>query len=148
MRQKVCVSSPWVSTHRDLAPDAVKPSQTLVALNGLVTLVTLGGAVPLHPEMVHHLRRGDMGGGDGEEEEVTAVVCRKTKTWVRAGRRTIRVSGNMFGEETTKEIRKTVVFPSLIIKINRQTEQIQRKLEGKKDEGRNNGQEKASRENK
>ena len=67
MRQKVCVSSPWVSTHRDLAPDAVKPSQTLVALNGLVTLVTLGGAVPLHPEMVHHLRRGDMGGGDGEE---------------------------------------------------------------------------------
>ena len=62
MRQKVCVSSPWVSTHRDLAPDAVKPSQTLVALNGLVTLVTLGGAVPLHPEMVHHLRRGDMGG--------------------------------------------------------------------------------------
>ena len=66
MRQKVCVSSPWVSTHRDLAPDAVKPSQTLVALNGLVTLVTLGGAVPLHPEMVHHLRRGD--GGEGEME--------------------------------------------------------------------------------
>lgn len=41
--------------YRDLAPHTVKPSQTLVTLNGFVTLVTLGRAVSLHPEMVHHL---------------------------------------------------------------------------------------------
>lgn len=47
--------SPGGGVYRDLAPHTVKPSQTLVTLNGFVTLVTLGRAVSLHPEMVHHL---------------------------------------------------------------------------------------------
>lgn len=50
------------SPYRDLTPHTVKPSQALVTLNGFVTLVTLGGAVPFHPEMMHYLRRE---GGDG-----------------------------------------------------------------------------------
>lgn len=44
--------------YRDLTPHTVEPSQALVTLNGFVTLVTLGGAVPLHPEMMHYLQRG------------------------------------------------------------------------------------------
>lgn len=46
-----------VATYRDLTPHTVKPSQALVTLNGFVTLVTLGGAVPFHPEMMHYLQR-------------------------------------------------------------------------------------------
>lgn len=44
--------------YRDLTPHTVEPSQALVTLNGFVTLVTLGGAVPFHPEMMHYLQRG------------------------------------------------------------------------------------------
>lgn len=50
-------ASPRVAAYRDLTPHAVEPSQALVTLNGFVTLVTLGGAVAFHPEMMHYLWR-------------------------------------------------------------------------------------------
>lgn len=50
-------ASPREASYRDLTPHTVEPSQALVTLNGFVTLVTLGGAVPLHPEMMHDLWR-------------------------------------------------------------------------------------------
>lgn len=63
------VASPWVAaSYRDLTPDAVQPSQALVTLNGFVTLVTLGGAVPFHPEMMHYLWR-DRGRGSGGRQQ-------------------------------------------------------------------------------
>lgn len=40
-----------------MTPHTVEPSQALVTLNGFVTLVTLGGAVPFYPEMMHYLWR-------------------------------------------------------------------------------------------
>lgn len=46
------------AAHRDLTPHAVEPSQALITLDGFVALVALGGAVPLHPEVVHDLQRG------------------------------------------------------------------------------------------
>lgn len=39
----------------------MEPSQALVTLDGLVTLVTLGGTVPFHPEMMHYLQEGREG---------------------------------------------------------------------------------------
>lgn len=65
-------ASPRVAAYRDLTPHTVEPSQALVTLNGFVTLVTLGGAVPFHPEMMHYLRReGRDGtrGGKGSEKK-------------------------------------------------------------------------------
>lgn len=50
-------ASPRVAAYRDLTPHTVEASQALVTLNGFVTLVALGGAVPFHPEMMHYLRR-------------------------------------------------------------------------------------------
>lgn len=55
--------------HRDLTPHAVEPSQALVTLDGFVALVAPGGAVPLHPEVVHDLQRGRSCGLTGEREE-------------------------------------------------------------------------------
>lgn len=50
--------------HRDLTPHAVEPSQALVTLDGFVALVALGGAVPLHPEVMHDLQeREELGVG-------------------------------------------------------------------------------------
>lgn len=61
-------ASPQVAAYRDLAPHTVQPSQALVTLNGFVTLVTLGGAVPLHPEMMHYLwREGSTAYGGGKK---------------------------------------------------------------------------------
>lgn len=60
-------ASPRVAAYRDLTPHAVEPSQALVTLNGFVTLVTLGGAVPFHPEMMHYLRREGDGIQGGEQ---------------------------------------------------------------------------------
>lgn len=57
-----------MSAHRDLTPNTVEPSQTLVTLNGFVTLVTLGGAVPFHPEMMHYLqRKGEIAHREGKK---------------------------------------------------------------------------------
>ncbi len=50
-------ASPQVVAYRDLTPHTVEPSQALVTLNIFVTLVALGGTVPLHPKMMHYLRR-------------------------------------------------------------------------------------------
>lgn len=61
-------ASPQVVSYRDLTPHTVEPSQALVTLNGFVTLVTLGGAVPLHPEMMHYLQReGETAYGEGKK---------------------------------------------------------------------------------
>lgn len=54
------------ATYRDLTPHAVEPGQALVTLHGFVALVALGGAVPLHPEMMHYLQ--SRGGEEGRRE--------------------------------------------------------------------------------
>lgn len=71
-------ASPRVAAYRDLTPHTVEPSQALVTLNGFVTLVTLGGAVPFHPEMMHYLRRDGVAAYRGGKKEVM-----KEKTWRR-----------------------------------------------------------------
>lgn len=63
-------ASPRVAAYRDLTPHTVEPSQALVTLNGFVTLVTLGGAVPFHPEMMHYLRRDGVAAYRGGKKEV------------------------------------------------------------------------------
>ena len=71
--------SPRVAAYRDLTPHTVEPSQALVTLNGFVTLVTLGGAVPFHPEMMHYLRReGETAHRERGEREKRNVVQKKT----------------------------------------------------------------------
>lgn len=57
-----------MAAYRDLTPHTVETSQALVTLNGFVTLVTLGGAVPFHPEMMHYLQReGGTAYSEGEK---------------------------------------------------------------------------------
>lgn len=73
------------SPYRDLTPHAVEPSQALVTLDGLVTLVTLGGTVPFHPEMMHYLQEG--------RERRRARRVRKG-TWCRKNKIYTNKSGN------------------------------------------------------
>jgi len=40
-----------------VAPSAVQACDAVTELDGLVALVTLAGAVALHPVMVHHLQK-------------------------------------------------------------------------------------------
>lgn len=68
----------WLSSggaYRDLTPHTVEPSQALVTLNGFVTLVTLGGAVPFYPEMMHNLQSE----GDRKQrgKQVRKETCRR-----------------------------------------------------------------------
>lgn len=60
-------AAPREAAYRDLTPHAVEPGQALVTLHGFVALVALGGAVPLHPEMMHYLQ--SQGAGGGREQE-------------------------------------------------------------------------------
>lgn len=68
------------AANRDLTPHTMEPCQALVTLDGFVALVALGGAVPLHPEVMHDLQRGRSGRwwGGGRQVRGRIQIDRQT----------------------------------------------------------------------
>lgn len=70
-----------MAAYRDLTPNTVEPSEALVTLNGFVTFVTLGGAVPFHPEMMHYLRSEGERRHTGKERSEKGNTEQKNKIY-------------------------------------------------------------------
>ena len=106
-------ASPRVAAYRDLTPHTVEPSQALVTLNGFVTLVTLGGAVPFHPEMMHYLRRdGEAAYKGGERRDERNVVQKKQDVYKGTSDTTIKERERK-QEEEKKQTEAKQMMPSV-----------------------------------